>query len=115
MAAGNVTVEDDGEVSASTGAAGRLFVVLRASVDASRADFDLPPLADTEDDAPVLKSLAGQANAFASWLVAELTAQTTALVSTSTTGLQRMPASTAENTDTKAPSANKSLALVHVT
>lgn len=115
MAAGSVVVVDTGVVASSTGAAGRLFVVLRAGLDTTRATFGLAAITETPDNAPVLKGLASTANSFATWLVTELTSQTTATISTSASGLQRMPASTAEDTETKAPGTTKTLPLAHTT
>lgn len=113
MAAGSVTIADDGTAS-GTGAALRLYNLLVASATTA-AEAAGVPFPTGADAAKSLRAVANMANDFSSWLVTELTTQTAAAITTGTAGLQRMPASTAENTDTKAPATTKSLALVHTT
>jgi hypothetical protein len=111
MAAGTVTIAEDGTVS-GTGASRRLFDILEASMEAAltAADIDIPT---GEDAVSSLQSLADMANDFGSWLYTELTSHTLASVGTSLSGLQRMPAVTTENTDCKAPGTTKTIPLTH--
>ncbi len=114
MAAGTVVISDAGAETSKTGAAGRLYDLLKAATDAKLAELGEDPLTG-EEAAPAMQGIAATANAMASWLVNELTVKTVATITTSQAGLQRMPASTAENTETKAPAALKSLVLAHTT
>lgn len=108
MAAGTVTIDGDGNASGS-GASRRLYDLMLARAQTQAGD-DFP---EGEDSVPVKEGIASLANDLGSWLVTELQSHCAASVSTSLSGLQRMPASTAENTDTKAPGTTKTIPLVH--
>ena len=105
MAAGSVVVSAAGTVTTQTGAAGRLDALLVASAN----------IAGGSAGAAVKQGQASLANILATWLVTELTAQTAATVGPGLSGLQRMPAVTTEDTDTKAPGVAKSVPLSHTT
>lgn len=106
---GTVTVDDEGEVTTGAHPAGRLFALLLAKATTDAAAFDAPA-PEGPDGAKTLQALAGLANLQAEWLCAEFDLLRAA-VGTSLSGVQRMPSSTSENTDTKAPSAEKLLPL----
>lgn len=110
LSAGTVTIADDGAVT-SSGAAGALFTLLQnaASLAAARLNTTLPT---GPDSVAASRGLADVANAFSSWLVTEMTTNARAIVRTTDVALQRMPASTAEDTPTKAPNADKYLVIV---
>jgi hypothetical protein len=112
LTAGNVSVSDDGsEVKA--GAAGRLY-------DALMADFDLAMATVVDDPVGTVatvriaaqKGQAKIANVIGQWMVAEITTYATAKITTAQAGLQRLPAVTTEDTECKAPVADKFLVIV---
>jgi predicted lipid-binding transport protein (Tim44 family) len=106
---GTVTVDDQGVATVGDDPAGRLYTLLVGKVNADAAALGVDPPAG-EEGAPALKAVASLANVQAAWLAGEFD-RLRAAVTTSTSGLQRMPATPDENTDTKAPSAKKLLAL----
>jgi hypothetical protein len=106
---GTVTVDDEGNATTGDHPAGRLYALLLTKVAADSAAMGVDPPAG-EEGAPALKALASLCNTQAAWLAGEFD-RLRAAVSTSTSGLQRMPATPDENTDTKAPSAKKLLPL----
>lgn len=61
---------------------------------------------------PLKQAIINQATAMGTTIYKILTLDAAAKVDTTSTGLQRMPASTAENTDTKGPSVDKFLSIV---
>ncbi len=78
-----------------------------ASRPATQADVDNSKLGR----AKVKQAIAAFANGIGSAVISHFVtnAVITTTITTSDTGLQRMPASTAEDTDTKAPGTNKTL------
>lgn len=110
LTAGSVTVADDGSVTKS-GAAGRLYDILlaRAVADATSFQQTLPSGAA---GARVRRSIGNMATDIATWMVTELTTNARARITTSDVGLQRMPASTAEDTNCKAPATEKLLGII---
>lgn len=110
MAVGSATISDAG-VESLSGAAGRLYTILKARF-ATKMPGGIPAGAA---GVPFQRGLAESATDIATFLVTELTTYTTATVGTGLSGVQRMPAVTTEDTDTKAPSVAKNIPLVHTT
>ncbi len=110
LLAGTVTIADDGTPTTS-GAAGALYTLLQsaAALAAARLNTTLPT---GPDSVAANRGLADVANAFSSWLVTEMTTNARAKITTADVALQRMPASTAEDTPTKGPGVDKLLAIV---
>lgn len=113
MAAGSVTISASGGETL-TGAAGRLYTIRKARAVLKLAAFGQTIPAGAEG-VEMKQAIADEANDLATWLITELTAQTVATVGTGLAGLQRMPAVTTEDTDTKAPSPAKTIPLTHTT
>jgi hypothetical protein len=112
---GTVVVDDDGNIEQADDPAGRLFTLLHAQAVTDLAAVPLPPgmpapSMSGPEAAPALKAIAKSANLYAAWLCGEFD-RIRAAVTTSDAGIQRMPASTAEDTETKAPAAKKLLTL----
>lgn len=106
---GSVTVDEDG-VATGSGEAKALYdiLALRAAAKIAESEYEAPP----EAVAASLQGVAELATDLATYFVQALTLRAKAAITTGDAGLQRMPASTAENTDTKAPSAQKLLSIV---
>lgn len=107
MTLGSASVANDGTVTKS-GVIGRCYDELYASAAASFQGGFPSGAIGTSFKTAIAKQATSQGTA----MYNVLTMDATAKIATSTTGLQRMPASTAENTDTKAPSADKFLPIV---
>lgn len=99
---GSVTVDTDGTVTKS-GECGTLYDLLVGT---------FPPPSQENGGAAVNANMAKLATVLAGYTHGLLTARARVKVATTDTGLQRMPASTAENTDTKGPSGDKLLVIV---
>ncbi len=108
MAAGTVVIDADGTVSTSTGAAGRRYAILAARF-ALRIPGGIPA---GPAGAGIKQALAETAIDDATWLSAEIGSHANGTVGTGLSGLQRMPAVTTEDTDTKAPGTAKTIPLV---
>jgi hypothetical protein len=107
MTLGSASVDDAGVVTKS-GVIGRFYDQLYASALAS-----IPGGWPAGAVGLSLKrAIATNATNQGTILYTVLTSDAQAKITTSNSGLQRMPASTSENTDTKAPSGDKFLAIV---
>lgn len=106
---GSVTVDENGAAS-GTGEAKALYDVMaaRAAAKLAASEYDVPP----EAFAAAMQGVAEYATDTATWVVQLLTLRAKAAITTGDAGLQRMPAATAENTDTKAPAGQKLLSIV---
>ncbi len=112
LTAGTVTITDAGGETKS-GAAGRLYDLLMAEFDSQIADVvDEPVGTVAQVRIAAQKGQARIAVLMGSWLVAEITGYATAKITTAQAGLQRMPAATTEDTECKAPVADKFLVIV---
>lgn len=107
MTLGSASVDDVGVVTKS-GVIGRFYDQLYASALAS-----IPGGWPSGDIGLRLKrAIATNATNQGTVLHTVLTSDAQAKIATSSSGLQRMPASTAEDTDAKAPSVDKFLSIV---
>lgn len=113
LLAGSVTVSPDGS-HVGSGMANALyeakvagFLADQAALESALGDAGVEEEAIAEVVLGYLQAFAKDANANAAATIAYVTANavTSVTVTTGTAGLQRMPASTAENTATKAPAA----------
>ncbi len=114
LTVGALAVSAGGTVSGS-GAARALHDLMMAAYDQAIIDagvVDNPPgtiatarLAVSIGNVPVCLM-------FATWMVTEITTNAKAQITTGDAGLQRMPASTTEDTECKAPAAPKLLSIV---
>lgn len=107
MTLGEATVDGNGNVTKS-GVIGRCYDELYASA-AARFQGGFPSGAT---GTAFKTAIAKQATVQGTSLYNVLTMDAEAKIATTVPGLQRMPASTTENTDTKAPSADKFLPIV---
>lgn len=110
LALGSVTVAADGTVTKS-GECEIVYDLLYATVTATAADLGVA-LPTGPDSVAAKRAIGRQATVLATYVYNALTTRATAKIATTSTGLQRMPASTAENTDCKAPGTDKFLAIV---
>lgn len=107
MTLGSASVDGNGNVTKS-GVIGRCYDELYASAAASfQGGFPAGAIGTSFKTA-----IAKQATSLGTALYNTLTIDAQTKIATTDTGLQRMPASTAENTDTKAPLADKFLPIV---
>jgi hypothetical protein len=107
MIIGSASVDDDGNVTKS-GVIGRCYDEIYANT-ATNIQGGFPSGAT---GTTFKRAIATQATNLGTALFKVLTLDAQAKITTATSGLQRMPASTAENTDTKAPSGDKFLSIV---
>jgi hypothetical protein len=107
MILGSATVDNNGNVTKS-GVVGRCYDEIFASTSASiPGGFPSGATGTT-----FKRAIASQATNMGTALYKVLTIDAQVKIGTSVSGLQRMPASTAEDTDTKAPSLDKFLPIV---
>jgi hypothetical protein len=96
-----LTIDEDGNPEQSTGLPLRIYNALIATYAAFPAE-------STPDSQ---RQLADLCNAIGGAVVAEVTANAEVRITDSDAGLQRMPASTAEDEPTKAPATTKTLSV----
>lgn len=107
---GSISVADDGTVTKS-GECGALFDALEASAQATAADYSVT-LPTGAASAKRKRAQGRLATAIATYVHTALTTRAAVKVSTADAGLQRMPRVTTEDTECKAPSADKFLSIV---
>lgn len=98
LTAGSVVVQSSGSVTGSD-AAERLYNILIARA-ASKLDGGIP---SGPDGAAIKKGFAELATDIATWMVAEIKTYAKAVVSTSSSGLQTLPASLVAGEATEGP------------
>jgi hypothetical protein len=107
MILGSATVDDNGNVMKS-GVIGRCYDEIFANTSANiQGGFPSGATGTT-----FKRAIATQATNLGTALFKVLTFDAQAKIDTASSGLQRMPASTSENTDTKAPTTDKFLSIV---
>lgn len=107
---GSVTVSDAGVVTKS-GECETLYDLLYADVLSSMAEVGAQPPTGPAS-AALKRGIARSATTIATYVHGLLTSRAKARIATTDSGLQRMPASTAEDTNTKGPAAEKLLSIV---
>ena len=109
LTVGSVTIDSTGGVTKSD-ATGRLYdkMIARMTASYAAAGSQFPTGAAS---VPLKQGVADMANDFADWIISEIQNHALVRVTVETTdsGLQRMPASTTEDTNCKGPSVAKSL------
>jgi hypothetical protein len=107
---GSVSVADDGIVTKS-GERGTLYDLLYADAVTVAAESGVS-LPSGENSVATKKALARLATTIAGYTYALLTERAQVKVATTDAGIQRVPASTAEDTACKAPATDKFLSIV---
>lgn len=110
LALGSISIAADGTVTKS-GECEVVWDLLEADAVTSVAEFG-KALPTGPKSVPRKKAQARLATTIATYVRTLITARAQAEIRTSASGLQRMPASTAEDTDTKAPAAAKYLSII---
>lgn len=109
-ALGSISIAADGSVTKS-GECEVVWDLLEADAVAAAAEFSAV-LPTGPESVKRKKAQARQATTLATYVRTILTSRAQAEITTGASGLQRMPASTAEDTDTKAPGASKFLSII---
>ncbi len=109
-ALGSVSVAADGTVTKS-GECEVVYDLLHADAAAAASDAHAT-LPVGSESVGYKTALARMATTIATYVHAALTTRAQAKITTSDAGIQRMPASTVENTECKAPSTDKFISIV---
>lgn len=110
LALGSISIAADGTVT-KTGECEVVWDLLEADAVSAAAEFG-KALPTGPTSVRRKKAQARFATTIASYVRTLITARAQAEITSSASGLQRMPASTAEDTDTKAPAASKYLSII---